>query len=321
MAEGKLTDIATRFEPKVRRALLRAFDRVRDTLSTVELTEALRMGGISGLVNTLSGMEDIISQEIADDLEAAIREGGRATIGLFPQAVILDETFRFDTFNPAAVDFIRRYELNLIQNIGANTREAVRAGVQADLIAGRNPIDTARTFRSNIGLTPHQERAVRNYRTYLETLDQRALQRALRDKRFDRTVLRAISERKPLTAAQIDRLVTRYRERYLQYRSRSIARTESLRAVSIGNQLATEQAVVGGAVDTARVRKFWVFTRDRRARDAHRAVPGMNKGGVPLDGVFRTPLGPLRFPRDPNGTAANTVQCRCTVVYRIVQAA
>jgi hypothetical protein len=73
-------------------------------------------------------------------------------------------------------------------------------------------------------------------------------------------------------------------------------------------------------VDTGRLRRFWVKTNDSRTRDAHRAVPDMNPEGVGMDEPYRTPLGPLMFPRDPNGSGANTIQCRCAERYALADA-
>lgn len=318
MANNRLTELAIRFGPRIRDALLAAFEQLRKSISVAEIVRQLESRGIEGVMSLLDNMESTIAINVSDELEAAIMGSGRMSIELMPKQAVIGP-FNYRIVNPATAAFIRSYELNLIQQISNDTREAIRRGLQADIISGRNPRDTARIFRGNIGLTARQEQAVRNYREYLETLDRQALQRALRDRRFDRTILRAIETGSPLTKDQIDRMVQRYRERFIKYRSEVIARTESLRAVSIGNQAAIEQMLQQGSVDDQRVRRFWVFTKDERTRAAHRRIPSMNPEGVRLDEPFLTPLGSLMFPRDPNGTAANTIQCRCTVAYRLIE--
>lgn len=306
-----VTDIADRFEPRVRRALLAAFEAMRNRVPASLIQRRLEGSGIEGVMRLLDGIEDDLGP-VRDELRDALVESGRATVGLMPGAAVLNPDFSFDLMNPATADFVRRYELNLIRMVSENTREAVRNGLIRDVVSGRNPIDTAKAFRETVGLTPRQEQAIANYRKALEELDRRALDRALRDKRFDRTVARAIDSERRLTAGQIDRMVSRYRERFIKHRSQVIARTEALRAATVGQRTAVKQMLSEGAVDGGRVRRFWVPTRDSKTRDAHRAVPSMNPDGVPLDGTYQTPLGPLAYPRDPNGTGANTIQCRCS---------
>ena len=318
MAESIFTQTAAKFEPKLRKALINAWNQLRTQESRAAIERALVEGGVEVVLSLFDNMGVVLDAHIGDILDDAIRAGGTAAATAIPTAALLNVDFRYDMFNPATVDFVRNYKLNLIQTITDNTREAVRNSLIEDTIAGKNPRVTARNFRNTIGLTPKQEQAVRNYDNFLRNLDREALNRQLRDKRFDRTLLRAIDSDTPLTEAQIQKMTNRYREKYIKYRSEVIARTESLRAVSIGNQSSIRQMIDNGDVDYNRVRKFWVSTAGPRTRDAHRNTPRLNPDGRLLDEPFQTPLGPLMFPRDPNGSAANTIQCRCTVRYEII---
>lgn len=146
----------------------------------------------------------------------------------------------------------------------------------------------------------------------------RALERKLRDRRFDGTVRRAVREGQRLSPAQIDRMVDRYRDRYIKYRSEVIARTEAIRAVQGGQQALLESYVADGRIARQQIRRFWHYSHDGRTRSSHRAIPGMNQEGVGMEEAFKTPLGPLKFPGDPNGRAENTINCRCTAFPRIV---
>lgn len=309
--------IAKRYEPRIRNGLIKAWNSIRNKQSLRQIEEALRTGGVDAVMRILDDTPKMISAGIRNELDDAIRDSGRAAISVVPKSAIIEETFRFSTTNTLSVEAIRNYELNLIQQVSSETIQAVRNGVHADIISGRNPIDTARNFRENIGLTQRQERAVRNYQRALEELDTAALDRRLRDRRFDGKVSRAIQDGRPLNKKDVDRLTKRYRERYIKYRAEVIARTESLRAVSMGQQEAMNQALQSGAIDGTSLRKYWVTARDERVRNSHSLIPDLNPDGVPVDGSFTTPLGPLRYPRDPMGSAANTIQCRCAVVYRM----
>lgn len=317
---ASLTDIAKRFEPKIRDGLLAAFTELKGDINMSALERALRTRGIQGAYQVLADLqiEGVVEKHIVDDLNNAIAESGRFTIGAIPKSAITSVPFRYNIINPATAESITRYEFNLIRMIGANTREAIRNSLEADQITGVNPRRTAVNFRSTLGLTPKQELAVRNYRNNLENLDRDALNRQLRDRRFDRSVIRAIDSDTPLKRSQIDRFTDRYRERFIKYRSEVIARTESLRATSVGEYTGLIQGVNEGSIDRDKVRRFWIFTKDSRTRSSHRMIPLLNPDGVAIDQPFTTPLGPLRFPRDPEGSAANTIQCRCRVSYRIV---
>lgn len=318
-AAGRLIEIGSRFEPRMRRALAGAFDALRGRFTDAQVEGALLRGGVGGVMALLDGAEGPLGP-VRDALEEAAQAGGRAWIAAVPGGAVLDPAFRFSLVNPATADFVRNYSLDLIRVITEDTREAVRRGLQSDVASGLNPRDTARAFRSNLGLTPRQEQAVRNYERALLQADPDALRRGLRDKRSDAAVRRSARARSPLPRAQVDSLVERYRQKMLRHRSEVIARTESLRAATVGQRAAVRQAAAAFAVDTDRLRRFWVKTNDSRTRDAHRAVPDMNPDGVRMDEPYKTPLGDLMYPRDPNGSGANTIQCRCAERYALVDA-
>lgn len=318
MALSEVVQIAERFEPRIKKALLHSFEVMRGRISEAAIVRQFETRGIEGVMSLLDGLDGVL-EPVKIELREALRESGRASIGAIPRGAILNLDFAFDTLNPVTVDFIRNYELNLIRMISTNTREAVRQAVRRDIIAGRNPRDTARLFRETIGLTPKQEQAVANYRKALETLDRRALKRTLRDKRFDRTIGQAIDRGKRLTPDQINKMVGRYREKYIKYRSEVVARTESLRATTVGQQASIKQMLSSSAVDGSKVKRFWVFTHDQRTRNEHRMIPSLNKDGVDFNGAYVTPLGLLAYPRDPNGDPENTIQCRCAERFVLVE--
>ena len=155
----------------------------------------------------------------------------------------------FDAINDRAVRLMRENKLRLVREFLDSQRAATQHALVEGVTEGLNPIAQARAFRDSIGLTSRQEAAVGNYRRLLQTGDRDALVRALRDRRYDPTVRRAIASDRPLTTSQIDRMVARYRERYIKYRSEVIARTESLKIVHQGNDEMYHQAVESGKLD------------------------------------------------------------------------
>jgi hypothetical protein len=318
VAQSEAVKIAERFEPRIRNALLRSFDAMRGKISVAEIVRQLESRGVEGVMSLMDRFDGELGA-VQEEVRQALRTSGRATLGVMPRGAILNPSFTFDTLNPNTVDFIRNYELNLIRQISENTKKAVRQGLRRDIVSGQNPRATARTFRANIGLTAKQEMAVYNYRQALENLDSQALKRALRDRRFDAALQRAINSEKQLSRDQVNAMVDRYRQRYIKYRSEVIGRTESLRATTVGQHAAIQQLVSSGSIDQQRVRRFWIPTRDNRTRNEHFAIPQMNQEGVGLNDSYITPLGPLRYPRDPAGRPENTIQCRCSERFRMVE--
>jgi hypothetical protein len=320
MARPEILNIADRFEPRLARALARSFEDLRSSVSMAQIQRALETQGAAGVLALYNQAEGVIQTAASEELRGAIRESGRMTLGLMPGEAVLDPNFVFNTLNPATVDFIRQYEFNLVRQISDETRNAIQQAIMRDTISGANPRSTARTVRDTVGLTARQEQAVTNYRRSLENLDRDAIRRALRDKRFDPSVLAAIRAGNPIPQEKIDRMVGRYRERFIKYRTEVIARTEALRAATVGQQAAMRQMVAGAAVDASRVKRFWVYTHDKRTRMSHREIPGMNPEGVDMDGgMYQTPLGPLQYPRDPNGIGSNTIQCRCAERFGLAE--
>jgi hypothetical protein len=224
---------------------------------------------------------------------------------------------RFNVTNPRTASFLNDYKFNKIREISLDVQETIRQIAADGILSGSNPIETARNIRSSIGLTESQERAVRNYRRSLEQLDTDALVRRLRDKRYDPTVARAIKEGKKLTQERIDAMVQRYREKYLKYRAEVIAKTESIRAIQAGQQLIWQQMVDEGDVSEKKIRRKWITSGDLKVRNSHFQIPLINKDGVALNEPFKSPLGDIMFPGDPSARAANTINCRCTIVTRL----
>lgn len=297
--------LAAKFEPLIREALLRAWEKLRGTATLDQLSEAIQSGGAFAVLEYLRDIEPVLAAELVPVLEDAILAGGRAVVEILP-AGALTGPFTFSLVNTQATTYIRQYSLDLIREISAETVEAVRLAVQSSLIAGRNPRAVARDFKSAIGLTRAREETVQRFR------------QALIDGDAAYVASLTTADQRMITAAevgvtrqdQIDRMVGQLRSRYITQRTETIARTESLRALSIGQDQAVRQGQLLGVMSD-RLGKAWVARRgDGRTREPHLETPGLN-GTIPYAQNFITPLGPMAFPRDPNGTAANTINCRC----------
>ncbi len=218
-------------------------------------------------------------------------------------------TITFDQVNARAVSQMQDASLRLIREFTTGQRAATRVALIEGVTAGVNPREQALLFRQSIGLTAHQTRAVANYRRLLQQGSAQALQRALRDRRFDGSVAQAVSGQKPLTDAQIDRMVERYYTRSLAARAQTIARTESLTAVHQGSDQAFMQAIQQ-AVISDDLSQQWHTGGDGRVRHpSHTLMNGQIRSfGKPfLSGTGNL----LRYPGDPSAPAHDVIRCRC----------
>jgi hypothetical protein len=256
-------------------------------------------------------------------------------------------SFSFGQLNPRLISWLQAYSFNLIQQINDQTRDAVRQYLVEGMTAGKNPKVVAQEVKQIIGLTEKQAKAVQNYRKELQTFhlkrsagsyglgnkvnrvngtqvsitDEDGLNsdginaRRLRDFRFDGQLKTAMNSGKPLSEAQIDKMVSAYQRKFLAYRSRTIARTEALRTTNMGIQDGWRQAIEAGKVPEDLVRKQWIVARDERLCEVCSPVPKLNpKQGVKIGAPFNTPKGPYNLPPvHPN--------CRCTVFMRVYEPA
>ena len=302
----KLMALAASMEPKLRLAFLRSLHDTLGKLTYAEVVRALELGTWENLV-------DLATQNGATF--APLREGIRVGIGAAAQHTasgIKGFAGAVDMYHPGAVQFLKDYTLDRIRQFTDEMREGVREAVHNGLVNGWNPRKTAREIRSisTFGLTSRQRAAVNNFRRLVETGDREALTRALRDKRFDASLKKQILGEVNLSREQIDKMVEAYERRYLRYRSETIARTESIRALSSGNRVGWQQFLDQRGKGSTALRRKWYVSPGERTCEFCRPIPRMNPDGRGFDELFETPLGPyLDPPLHPD--------CRCTILTRL----
>lgn len=222
-------------------------------------------------------------------------------------------------FNPAGFAAVATFQELNQRVIGILVEQQAEALVEMRRIADQiTPIRTVAMVREGLTLTARQTRAVDNFRRMLEEGSAEALTRELRDKRFDPTIRRAVAGDIVLTTEQIDRMVSRYRERYVTYRAKTIAATEAVRIANEADDLFFRQAIEDGELERSQVRRKWVTSMDEKVRFSHRAINGvLTRPDEPwVSGAGNT----LRFPGDPRAPAEDTINCRCWVSTKINEA-
>ena len=90
------------------------------------------------------------------------------------------------------------------------------------------------------------------------------------------------------------------------YRANLIARTEVHRVASFANQLVAQNMKISGT------NKQWIAIQDARTRITHSYASGQV---VDLEEPFDIGGEQLQYPGDPMGSSAETINCRCAVIY------
>lgn len=314
LGKAHMDELLSGADRRIQRAFNTIIAELKDELDLKELAELLSQGRMEEAIAKLDEVGRALGRATNKEYMAAAEEA----------AAFLKDAgvgrVRFDQVNTRAVAAMQRNSLRLVSNFSQEQIAATRAAILDGITAGANPRDMARRFRDSIGLTERQQQAVSNYRRTLEKVgtdaagQAEALDRALRDGRYDRTVRRAIRETQPLTSTQIDTMVERYAQRYVKYRSEVIARTEGLRSVHEGIEDLFEEAFDQGVVGREELVRTWDSSRDSRVRDSHKNLHGQQR---PFGQPFPGAAGPIRYPGDPEAPASETVQCRCLLTTRL----
>lgn len=316
--KANIESLTATWEPRMRAAFLQAVTSITTTVDIVALTALIEAGDVLGAMAAV-GADTAHFSALALTQTSLFNEGGMALARAASRA-----TFQvlFDVRAPRAEQWIRQRSSTLIQEITADQRTTIRNHLEAGIRAGENPRTTALDLVGRIdprtkqrvggviGLHSTQEEWLRTYSADLASSEparlKALLQRGLRDKRFDATVLKAIRDGTPIPAETQAKMRAAYANRALKYRADNIARTETIRSLGQAQTEMWQQNIDRGKVDVALLTRFWVTAGDARVRPTHRLIPGMNKEGRKWNEPFDTPDGPsMHAPHDVDP------QCRC----------
>jgi hypothetical protein len=310
----RLDALLTEQETKVRQAFLEFVRTVRSDQILRSLIEHLEEGDLDGALRIVDSyvtrMAGVIPKVVAD-------------VGAFTMAELAADlphiafALSFDPTWPRAAELVRESRLDMIVQFTDQQRGAAQLAIADGLRRGAGPEAVGRALRDSIGLTTSQQGYIQSYRRQLENADQRALQRQLRDRRFDERVIRSLQ--RPLTQRQIDTMVDRYRSRWLQMRAATISRTQALRAMSEARDEALRQMAEQTGIPLERITRRWHPVHDARTRDWHASMDGQERG---VDEPFEDGHGnPLMYPGDPQAPPETVINCRCTTTFEVARPA
>lgn len=327
-------ELLDRYGPEVASAFMRALDDLRAGADFARLVDAIDDGDIEAALETLN-LDAAAYDDLLDTIQRAYQESGRGAAELLPRRDPdgLALAIRFSGRNPTAERWVRDQSSSLITRLDRDSRAVVRASLTDSLAAGINPRTagirlvgainpaTGRREGGVLGLSGQQERYVAIARTELASDDPASLraylERKRRDKRFDRTIEKAIRDGTPVPADVQRKALAAYERRLLALRGEMIGRTETLAALNAASYEAIRQAVESGKIPASAVRRVWRSAGDLRVRHTHR---GLNADTVGLTQPFRSPSGALMlYPGDTSlgAPASETIGCRCVVENRV----
>jgi len=321
------------FDERLKAAFLDAIADIRDNITLRVVVERLEKGDIGGAIDAMHLDADAFAKlELA--IVEAYNSGGQATVDNLPRLTDPQGNrvvFRFGVRNLEAERWLSDHSSQLVTRIVDDQRAAIRTALTDGLERGQNPRTTALNVigrisrQSNrreggiIGLTAAQERYVASARQELASGDPEALAHYLtrrrRDKRFDRTVAKAIREEKPLPPEMVAKITGRYADGLLQLRGEMIGMNETMTALHTARHDAIAQQIASGKLVASDVRKVWKHTPQERPRLHHVA---MNGKSVAWGEQFVLPNGvSLDYPHSPDAPASETLFCKCQYSIKI----
>lgn len=314
VSRAQIEALIAKLEPQLRKAFEDALKTWGDSIDYAAIAEALSRNDVEAAVRA-ANIQPAALNGFLTIREAAFEAGGAA------EATGLRLNIVFNARHLRGEEVLKRQAAWLVQGLTDDTKAMMRTVLTDGLTRGQGAITTARQLKGYIGLTDNQAGYMLNLRRKLET-DPKALLAEfeaggykLRDSRLDAIVRRAVKTETPIAAKDIETITNAYKNRSITWRSKNIARTETLSAVNSGRQEAFQQAIDSGKVQAKDVRRVWHAAKDKRTRDTHRGLDGqtvgMNEDFISLSGAR------LRFPGDPLAPLSETVACRCSFSMRV----
>lgn len=333
--------LIAKLEPALAAAFREAMQEWRDGVNRPALIRALERGDIEAAIAALNIDPAVFNQYQQERINGFAASGQliasflRGPMSRIPGTDGSPIQFRFDMTNPRAEAVIREQAATRIAGYTQEQTETARRvivegyargdgpqNIAVD-IAGRINRVTGRREGGIIGLSDPQASYVQNMQERLLSGDPAEMRKVLqgqtlRDKRFDRTIERAIREGRPVPRAQVEKMTGRYSDRLLARRAEDIARTETAQSVETARAESYRQAIAKAGLNPDKaIVKTWRHSGGiEDARMQHLIMHDISVTG--LDTPFIMPDGtPMQHSHDPEGGAKHNVNCRCQTIYEI----
>lgn len=328
-------DLEERYGREVAVAFFRALDDLKAQAEIERVIAAIQAGNIEAALEALH-IDPEAFAELPEIIRRAYAEGGRATVERMPRRTPegLALVVRFDPGHSEAAAWLAEHGARLVTGVTEDMRAATRDQLVAGMQRGANPrtvaldivgrLNRATGFREGgiIGLTSQQAGYVARAKTQLASTDAEELNaylgRNLRDKRFDRSVAKAIRTGEPIPVEVQAKAAQAYAARLLRHRGETIGRVEAMTAIQTAKRAAFLQGIEAGKFAEDEIERTWRSAGDLRVRHTHVVLNGQKKRG--LSEPFVSPSGArLMHPMDTSlGAGMDEIAgCRCDCAWRI----
>jgi len=218
-------------EGTVKADFIKGITTFKKRVSPSELMAAWKKGSYAHL------METIPWQDLPEDFDPFLQTLQKGVAGAADRTLELlpPNELRFDMNNPNIRNYVNEVTGRLVVGIQNDTMRVVQNQVQRSFTEALNVSDVADNIRDSIGLHPRYEQAVHNYESGL---------------RAD-----------GVDPDKVDELTSSYRDRLLDSRARTVAKTETRQATNYGQLTVWQQAQSQGLVKQE-AQKVWVTCKE-----------------------------------------------------------
>jgi len=265
---------AARVEGEIAKHVKKALLSLRDRVPIGELAKMLDTATIADVWRkTNGGGIEAIASGLSEELNKGLVSGGRLAAKEMGKIVVLDP------MRPAVRKWVDDHLLELAKQLSDTSRAAISNTLRDGITRGRHPGQIAKDIRRSLGLTERQGTAVSRYWGQLQ--------------------------KEGVPYAKIEQRAQKYSERLIGQRARTIARTESISAVSQGRAQLWQQLKDEDAFPEGYVQEWLTAGDDRVSEEICAPMQGQQR---PIGEPFTTGDGQKidAPPSHPN--------CRCTVV-------
>lgn len=319
-----LNEALRKLEPHIRRAFEEAIQRASNAINLRQVTELLEANQLEEIVRVLR-LDQSVLYPLTEALRGGYIAGGNLGATVVPKSLI--GYFGFNGNHERAEAWITHSGARFIRGVAEESAQTVRSSVQAGIRQGRSSRSVAseligrrvgsRRVGGVLGLTSHQADSIISGRAKLAsgnpTLMREYLGLKLRDKRFDRSIAKAIREGQVITGKQLDQIMEAHRSKALRYRAKVVAKFEVRQALAAGREEAMLQVLDHPNVEDVSAR--WQHNLSKEPRSDHVAMSGTV---VLLGQGFQFPDGTrMERPHDPQAPLRHRIGCNCVAVYRV----
>ena len=276
--QRRVLKFARGLEPDLARRILRAYDIIRTSLSEAEIVQLLKLGAgadrVVSAVADFKNLERMLVSTVGPGVTKGTIDAGAAFSIDLPTALAREGVRGgIDLLNPRVIDALGKVQGRVFRRLAIGAQESFRQALQRGLEAGTGHKAIAREARKVIGLAPRQESAVANFERMLREGDRTALTRALRDRRFDGTLRKALGPKGTgLTERQIVNMVNANRRKAIALNASVQSRSAALDATRMGQRLSFEDAIAKEFIKREETWKRRHDVGDRRVRPEHAAI-------------------------------------------------